>query len=192
MMDQSRGIKWWPFPERRDSLISIFISQMYLHPDWNLPHHPCKRHFLSDDHLHHGLTVLPAFSANSYLFFSTKSTFHVQSLISLEVYFLYTCYKGRFMRMRNSAELNWLSHYSACKEDIIQLFVLVTVLYTNRIYRMDIYEYIWIYKYVHMEGYLYLALLLFPFTHVSPNKKYWYFILFYYLLFEHLCDDILL
>lgn len=33
---------------------------------------------------------------------------------------LYTCY----MQMRNSVELNWLSHYAACKEDVIQLFVL--------------------------------------------------------------------
>lgn len=121
--------------------MSIFISQKYLHPDRNLPHHPCKRHFLSNDYLQHGLTVLPAFSANSYLFFVQKDTFHVQSLISFGVYFLYTCY----MQMRNSVELNWLSHYAACKEDIIQLFVLVTVLYTNRIYRMNIYEYINIY-----------------------------------------------
>lgn len=145
MMDQGRGIKWWPFPERWDSLMSIFISQKYLHPDWNLPHHPCKRHFLSDDHLQHGLTVLPAFSANSYLFFSTKKKYLPCSKFNffwgLLLVHLYTCY----MQMRNSVELNWLSHYTACKEDVMQLFVLVTVLYTNRIYRMNIYEYINIY-----------------------------------------------
>lgn len=83
----------------------------------------------------------PSQPTHTFFFLQKKNTFHVQSLISFGVYFLYTCY----MQMRNSVELNWLSHYTACKEDVMQLFVLVTVLYTNRIYRMNIYEYINIY-----------------------------------------------